>query len=63
MKKYKILSFTFSLLSLLGLVFSLGSSDWYRLSYGYEVLFDFIIIWLIFSLPLIILWIWTRIFD
>ena len=58
MKKYKKLLFTFSMSSLFGFVW--GFMDVMNFQREWEFLF---LLWLMFSLPLIILFIWTRIFD
>jgi hypothetical protein len=59
MKKYKKTTFTFSLLSLLGFLFGLlSANDTY--SFNWSALFGF---WITLSLPLIVLWIYTKIFD
>ncbi len=59
-KKYKKLTFTFSLISLFGLTWALTTA--YSDPYYFELAFMFPY-WFFFSLPLIILFIWTKIFD
>ena len=60
MKKYKKLTFSFSILSLIGFVFgffdasnSYGGFDW-TTWFG---------VWVTLSMPLIVLWIYTKVFD
>ena len=60
MRKYKKLSFTFSLLSLGGVVAGLAigvESNW---NFNWEAQFA---IWVLASVPLIVLWIYTRLFN
>ena len=61
MKKYKKLAFTFSLLSLGGLF---GGFVILKATRGQAFyLEDVIVIWLFSSVPVVVLWIYTRLFD
>lgn len=58
-KKYKKLTFSFSLLSLFGLLFGLAiANDSYVFSWS-----GLFATWIIFSVPLIVLWIYTKVFN
>ena len=59
MKKYKKLLFTFSLFSLVGFIFGFMIANG-QYPFGWATWFEF---WLFNSIPLIILFIWTKIFD
>jgi hypothetical protein len=59
MKKYKKLTFSFSLLSLFGLLFGLlVANDSYVFSWS-----GLFATWIILSVPLIVLWIYAKVFD
>jgi len=60
MKKYKKLSFTFSLLSLGGVVAGLAIAVEGNWNFDWEAQFA---IWVLASVPLIVLWIYTRLFN
>ena len=60
MKKYKKLSFTFSLLSLGGVIAGMAIGVEKNMNFDWEIQF---VIWVFSSVPLIVLWIYTRLFD
>jgi hypothetical protein len=59
MKKYKKLTFSFSILSLLGSVLGFFEASAY-MNFDWTHWFGFIIV---FSMPLIVLWIYTKVFN
>ena len=60
MKKHKILTFIFSSISVFGFVTGFFEANDGRYDFVWPSLFEN---WLVFSLPLIVLFIWTKIFD
>ena len=59
-KKYKKLTFSFSILALLGSVLGFFDASSYSRHFDWTHWFGFI---MVFSLPLIVLWIYTKVFD
>ena len=59
-KKYKKLTFSFSILSLLGFVFGFAFASESYGGFAWAMWFG---TWLTFSVPLIVLWIYTKVFD
>ena len=60
MKKHKILTFIFSSVSVFGFVRGFFEANAEPYDFVWPPLFEN---WLVFSLPLIVLFIWTKIFD